>query len=207
MTKTIKRNISEIIFEGPEFIQNIPYSASYDSIIRINKLPYHPSQVNKSFGIFVDNTINKHRNFLNPIIRISEYSKNTNLPIVIYLKIPKKYFSQMSELISQIDISLTRIKFVKAGLILNRIPPNNCIDIWEDFKNNFSLEIYRWNYCQKINYKFGVQKGNPDKFAKSLIEFINFCEIYKNKFSSVIIEENYSVEKSEYLREHKRNKG
>jgi len=202
MARIINKNISKIIFEGPEFIQNVPYSASYDSIIRISKLPYNRSQVNKAYGIFVDNTNNKHRNFLNPIIRITEYSKNNDLPIVIYLKIPKKYFSQMNQLISQIDIRLTQIKFAKAGLILNRIPPKNCIDIWEDFKDNYSLEIYRWNYCQKIDFKFGVQKGKPDKFAKSLIEFINFCETYKNKFSSVTIAESYSDEKSEYLREH-----
>jgi hypothetical protein len=202
MNNTIKRNISRIIFEGPEFIQNIPYSTSYDCIIRISKLPYHSSQVNKSYGIFVDNTINKHRNFLNPIIRISEYSKNKNLPVVVYLKIPKKYFPQITEIISEIDNGLTRIKFIKAGLILNRIPPENCLDTFEDFKDNFSLELFRWNYCQKINYKFGVQKNNPDNFSKSLISFINFCESYKQKYQSVVIEEKFSGEKTEYIRKY-----
>jgi len=204
MNNTSKRNISKIIFEGPEFIQNIPYSASYDCILRISKLPHHSSQQNKSYGIFVDNTINKHRNFLNPIIRISEYIKNKNLPVVIYLKIPKNYFPQINEIITQIDKGLTRIKFVKGGLILNRIPPENCLDTWEDFKDNFSLELFRWNYCQKINYEFGVQKRKPDNYSKSLISFINFCERYQNKFPSVVIEENYSTEKSEYLRKYQR---
>jgi hypothetical protein len=204
MNNTIKRNISRIIFEGPDFIQNIPFSASYDCILRINKFPYHSSQPNKSYGIFVDNTINKHRNFLNPIIRTSEYINNKNLLVVIYLKIPKKYLLQINEIILQIDKGLTRIKFVEGGLILNRIPPENCLDTWEDFKDNYSLELFRWNYCQKINYKYGVQKRKPDNFSKSLISFIDFCESYKQKLPSVVIEENYSNEKSEYIRKYQK---
>ena len=206
MNSSTKRNISYLILEGPDYLVSSNLSTSYDCILRVIKYPYGSKQENQSFGIFVDNTNNKHTNFLNPILRTATYIKHGDLPIVKCYKIPKKYFSTLDGITSKIDLNLANIKFIKSGLILDRIPPDGCNNIWEDFQNNFSFEIYRWNYCQKINYRFGIKQSKPDILAKALLSLINFCNDNKSNFLIAKVEEKFSAEKDNYLNKYYSNK-
>lgn len=202
MNNSIKRNLSYIILEGPNSLLSTNFSTSYDCILRVIKYPYRVSKVNQAFGIFVDNTNNKHSNFLNPILRSSIYVKHGDLPTVKFYKIPKKYLSTLNNIISNIDINLFNIEFIKAGLILDRIPPDECNYIWKDFHNNFSMELYRWNYCQRINYSWAVNQGKPDIFAKALIGFTNFCDDNKSNFLKTVVEERFSADKDSYIKKY-----
>lgn len=208
MNSSTKINISYIILEGPDCVLSNNLSTTYDCILRVTKFPFNPKKENHSFGIFVDNTNNKHNNFLNPILRTATYIKHEDLPIVKYYKIPKNYFDTLDKIISTIDLKLANIKFLKAGLIMDRISPNGCNNIWEEFQSNFSYEIYRWNYCQQINYRFGIKQSKPNLFAKSLTSFINFCNDNKSNFLTSKVEESFGAEKDYYIKKYykQRNK-
>jgi len=208
MNNSIKRNISNIIFEGPEYTNNLSCSAFFDCVLRIIKTPYHSSRPNQSYCIYLDNTNNKHNNFFNPIIRLAEYSRNNvnDVPSVKYLKIPRKYLYTINEIISKIDVSLTKINFVKGGLIIDRKEPENCEDIYDNYQNNYGLKVFRWNYCQTIYHCFGVKQEKPNKLAKALIVFMNFFDENQNDLLEISVEESYNDEKSEYLKRHHNSK-
>lgn len=168
--KLRNRKIGSILIDGPEYI--IPPSKySYGWYDQVYCLIDQPMGVNKkafSYSVYVDNTVNRHKNFLLPLVRYvewdrdKEYSNNRirNWPLVnIYQHILNEAESKkINKLLLQIDDSLSKIKFLKAGLIIDRSDPVDCWYVDEEKYEFGSLLVKRWNFCQSIEFGIG---GNP----------------------------------------------
>ena len=213
--KLRNRKIGSILIDGPEYI--IPPSKyGYGWYDQIYCLIDQPLGVNKkafSYSVYVDNTVNRDKNFLVPLVRYvewnrdKEYSNNRirNWPLInIYQHLLSETESKIiNKLLLQVDDFLSKIKFLKAGLITDRSDPIDCWPVDEEKYEFCSLLVKRWNFCQSIEFVIGGNsKLNPDliKINQNLATYIkrickmDTCKNYREHYSINLTEPRYKNE-------------
>lgn len=167
-SKLRNQKIGTILLEGPEWINSPARFANSGWLDPIYSLVNQPMGIRRnafSYSVFVDNTINRHKNFLQPLVRYAEWNREIEYksnrvrkwPIIKIIQhvLNKKESKRVNELLFLIDESFSKINFLKAGLITDRGEPDNC---WPDDESKItfnSLQVKRWNYCQRIEFGIG----------------------------------------------------
>jgi len=216
-SKLRNQKIGSILLEGPEWINPSSKVNNFGWLEPVYSLINQPMGIRRnafSYSVFVDNTINRHKKFLLPLVRYAEWNREIEYksnrvrkwPIIkiIHHVLNKKESKRINELLFLIDESFSKINFLKAGLITDRSEPDNC---WPDDERKItfnSLQVQRWNYCQRIEFGIGENTElNPVilKINQSLANYIkklcvkdttkNYRECYSSNLKEIKYKTDY----------------
>ncbi len=183
------------MLDGPRSI--FPLSSIDDfgwleSVLTIKNYSMGINKVSVSCSVYVDNTVNRDKKFLTPIIRYAQWNRPEELNDKRLKKWPEVKIIQhelteteqceLDALLKALDVKISALQFAIGGLITDRGAPAP-IDNNIGFRN---LGFIRWNGCQTIDFNFGSANSQNIELEQSVKEIMNYiinlCKTPMSKF-------------------------
>lgn len=202
--------IGKSLLEGPDWILPPTQLDDFGWLEPVLKIIDCSIGINKTataYSVYVDNTINREKKFLEPLVRYVYWDRKHEVEVRRIRKWPKIKINQhilktseqaqIDSLLISLDQSLSGISFITAGLITDRNEPDGCYPDDINYKTPRTLRIERWNFCQRINFGLDEYAGlneNIREAAQNLSVYIQeLCEPdkvpnYRERYSSNLME-------------------
>ena len=161
------RRIAGVLLDGPEAI--FPPSRGrggwYEPVLSVVRRTWPVGGDPYSAVVFVDNTNNRHRAFLPPLVRFAWWEQSYEDRVRRKRAWPRVVVQQhllteveqdgVDGLMRTLDRALGQTGFVPAGLILDRGEPDGCSpDVHTPLPQQIGYRVRRWNFCQRITFEF-----------------------------------------------------
>jgi hypothetical protein len=174
-----------------------------DPVLKIIDCPIGVRKNAKAYSVYVDNTVNRDKKFLAPLVRYVNWDREYEIEGKRIRKWPKIKVNQhilkkseqakLDSLLRKLDQSLSGIIFLTAGLIIDRSDPSGCYPDGANYEKPRTLWIERWNFCQRIEFSLDEYAGLNkaiEETARALAKYIQqLCESdnepnYRERYSS-----------------------
>lgn len=193
--KTIRNNIAWELLDGPRAIfplSKIDDFGWLEPVLTIKNYRVGIGKVSVSCSIYVDNTVNRHKKFITPIVRYSIWDRPKELNAKRFKKWPEVKIVQhelskteqveLDALLRVLDIKISALQFAVGGLITDRGDPAP-VDYSIGFRN---MSFSRWNGCQTIDFSFGDTNNQNIELEQTIndimIYIIDVCKMPMRKF-------------------------
>jgi len=183
-----RSGIARALIDCPEWLEPLDRVDDFGWLEPVLKLIVAPPGVNRhqvSYSVFVDNTINRHKRFLKPVVRRAHWRRPEEYGIERILRWPLVDIShhtlrstehpRLHHLLLNFDRSISTIEFFQAGLITDRSDPIGCTPEGELPEPRY-LFIERCNFCEWIQFDLDVYAGKNkelEKAANALAQYID----------------------------------
>jgi hypothetical protein len=181
-----RMHVGRALIEGPEQLyppSRIDNFGYLEPVLKIYDFPMAVTKHAYSWLIYTDDTINRHENFLVPVVRFADWNRPYEQAVRRVRKWPVVNISQhilseneqikVDKLLRELDRSLSKIDFVEAGLITNRETPPECYPNKDKSSCNWvrHLSVVRSNACQSIELGLGLF-GSDNKHIETAVRAI-----------------------------------
>lgn len=140
-----------------------------DPVLKIVDRPIGIRKTATAYSVYVDNTVNRDKNFLAPLVRYVNWDREYEYKVRRIRTWPKIKINQhvlkaseqakLDSLLRNLDQSLSSINFLIAGLITDRSDPSGCHPDDANYEKPRTLRIERWNFCQRIEFGLDEYAG------------------------------------------------
>ena len=185
--------IGSALLDGPDWLlpptrlDNFGWLAP---VLKIIDRPIGNLKIATAYSVYVDNTINREKKFLEPLVRYVKWDRKHEYEVIRIRKWPKVNINhhilktseqaELDSLLRNLDQSLSSITFLIAGLITDRSNPNGCYPDEANNEKPRTLRIERWNFCQRIEFGLDEYAGlnkTIEGTARILAKYIQqLCE-------------------------------
>ncbi len=218
--------IGSALLEGPDWIlppTQLDDFGWLDPVLKIIEYPIGVRKTATAYSVYVDNTINREKKFLEPLVRYVKWDRQHENAVKRIRKWPKVMINQhilkpseqvnLDRLLRSLDQSLSSIAFLTAGLISDRSDPSGCYPVDTNYEKPRFLRIERWNFCQRIEFGLDEYAGLNnaiEEAARNLAEYIQqLCESdnkpnYRERYS-LNLKEMESQRKDWFYRPYSKN--
>ena len=193
--KKIRNAIAWELLDGPRSI--FPLSRIDDfgwlkSVLTIKNYSMGINKVSVSCSVYVDNTVNRDKKFLTPIVRYAQWNRPKEFSAKRFKRWPEVQIIQhelteaeqleLDDLLKELDLKISKLQFAIGGLITDR-GDTTSIDNNIGFRN---LGFIRWNGCQTIDFNLGdnnSQNIELEQTVKTIMNYIiDLCKTPMSKF-------------------------
>src|SRR5438552_5334461 len=164
-----------------------------EPVFRARSYPIGRNKVTGSWSVFVDNTMNRTSGFLKPVLRSAIWNRPADIVEIRRRKIAKQptvkiFHHKLSAaeaewvnlLLRRVDAEVSKISFLRTGLITDRRPPKGTKGI--GFRD---WQVTRENGAQSIEFDMGMANDRNlglEIASKRLAEYIELlCKTAPSK--------------------------
>ena len=181
-------HIGSALLDGPNWIlppTRLDDFGWLDPVLKIIDCPIGINKTATAYSVYVDNTINREKKFLEPLVRYVNWDREHEYEVRRIRKWPKIKINQhilktseqakLDSLLRNLDQSLSSITFLTAGLITDRSYPSGCYPDEANYEKPRTLRIERWNFCQRIEFGLDEYAGLNkaiEEAARDLAKYI-----------------------------------
>lgn len=172
--------IGRALLKGPYYVippVKVDRFGWLDPVLKIVQHQFGVERKDVACSVFVDNTANREKNYLKPLVRYVEWDRVYENKIKRIRSWPKAEIThhvlqedeqkELDSLLRKLDESLSKVEFLTAGLIIDRSDPSGCYPETEPETLPRSLKIERWNFCQHMELFLGGYTGLNEKIEES----------------------------------------
>lgn len=193
--KAIRNTIAWELLNGPRAIFPLSKIDDFGWLEPVLVIKHYSMGINKvsfSCSVFVDNTVNRDKKFLTPVVRYAIWDRPAELNAKKFKKWPEVKIVQheltaveqkeIDVLLRVLDTNISALQFAVGGLITDRSDPTPV----DDNVGCRNLAFMRWNGCQTIDFTFGdtnSQNTGLEQTLKDISDYIiGLCNTPMEKY-------------------------
>jgi hypothetical protein len=199
-----RSRIARVLIGGPDWLLHpikVANPGYLESVLKVVLFPPEISKAASSYSVFVDQTTNRHRGFLKPVVRIAHWHRPEDYSLKGTRRWPKVDISyhtlrqpeqrRLHLLLRNLDLAFSQLQFLVAGLITDRSEPVGCSPK-RDLPAPRHMNIVRSNNCQHIEFGLDEYAGLNEEIELAANKISKYLDQLCLKPDSRPYLENYS---------------
>jgi len=207
-----RQRIARALLDGPDFLippVKLDDFGWIEPVLRISVRPLSVNQPSYAYSVFVDDTINRDKNFLQPVVRRAYWNRPVEYKMMRIMDWPKvdiiHHTLSLNEQkaihlqLLRLDKSFSQLEYCASGLITDRSSPRGCYPKGE-LPPARHLAIMRNNSCQFVEFALDEYAGKNMRLERAARALMRYIDELCSKPDSLPYRERYS---KDLTNEHK----